>query len=526
MKHTRIIAFLLVLCMLLAFAACESKVNDDDEPSSDESGSETSNDGSNGILDGLFGDDSSGDNSGGIFDGLFGDDSSDVSGDESGATDEDIFASLGDAPNGVGDTKSEFTMLIVSNEIQTTYYCDDVVPNLYKETDADFNKAVADRNEAILDKYNVEIKAYPAESILTPLRNDVLSSVGEFDAAMMFAYEGAMLGSEGYLYDLSNFLDLDEEWWDQSANAALSFAGHQYFAIGDISTMPKKVTSAIFFNKNVMSKHFPDFDIYSCVRDSKWTLDKMMEMSIAVTADTDGVGGLTKDDTWGTVGSYNDAALLFTATGNSLFSKDSDDIPFLSTSNLDVADTIIGKILGDTQWMIMAQDIGGYDMWTDSLEIFTSDRALFRISAMVGTDMMRGYDCDYGIVPLPKLDEDQEDYSTAVTGGYANCVAIPVSAKDPTFSAFVLNAMGCAAQHYITPVYYEKTAAGLDEDTYEMLDIVFGSANYDINDVYRFASFSPFFNSFMEKKNTFRRDLEAVSPMIEDAIDEYVEMLG
>ena len=535
MKHRKILALLLVMCMLIAFAACESKVNDDDEPTSKASGSDTSKDASNGILDGLFGDDSSSDESqGGFFDNLFGDDSSDASdtsdtSDSSGVSDDDIFEDLGPVPSGVGNNEREFTMLIVSDELQATYYCDDVVPNLYKNTDADFNQAVSDRNEAILDKYNIRIKAYPAKSIVTPLRNDVMAGTGDFDAVMMFAYEGAMLASEGVLCDLSYFLELDEAWWDQSANETLSIAGHQYFAIGDISTMPKKVTSAVFFNKNMMSKAFPDFDIYSCVRDSKWTLDKMIEMSRAVTADTDGVSGLTKDDTWGTVGSYSDASLFFSASGGDLFVKTDDDIPLFSADDLDKADTVLNKILDGDQWMIMAQDIGGYDMWTDSLEIFTSDRALFRTSALVTAEVMREYDCEYGIVPIPKLDINQENYHSAISGSYANCVGISVSANDPVFSAFVINAMGCGARHYITPAYYDMVAKGLDEDTREMLDIVFYGANYDVNEVYRFGSLAGnnlFLNSIMQKKNSFRRDLEAVAPMIENAIDEYVEMLG
>ncbi len=529
MKYSKILALLLVMCMLLAFAACESNVNDDDEPASKASGSDTSDDAGNGILDGLFGDDSSGDESqGGFFDQLFGDDSSDTS-DSSGVSDDDIFEALGPVPSGLGNGNREFTMLIVSDELQATYYCDDVVPNLYKKTDADFNQAVSDRNEAILDKYKVEINAYPAKSIVAPLQNDVMSNAGDFDAVMMFAYEGAMLACEGFLFDLSNYLELDEAWWDQSANDALSIAGRQYFAIGDISTMPKKVTSAVFFNKTVMSKAFPDFDIYDCVRDSKWTLDKMIEMSRAVTADTDGVNGLTKDDTWGTVGSYGDASLFFSASGGKLFDKNDSDIPRFSADDLDKADTVLNKMLGGAEWMIMAQDIGGYDMWTDSLEIFTSGRALFRMSALVTAEVMREYDCDYGIVPIPKLDENQENYHSAISGSYANCVAIPASASDPNFSAFVINAMGCGARHYITPAYYDVVAKGLDEETREMLDIVFYVANYDVNEVYRFGSTAGnnlFLNSVMKKKNTFRQDLEAVLPMMEHNIDEYADMLG
>ena len=534
MKHRKILALLLVMCMLVEFAACESKVHDDDEPTSKASGSDTSKDASNGILDGLFGDDSSGDESqGGFFDHLFGDDSSDTSdtSDSSGVSDDDIFEDLGPVPSGVGNNEREFTMLIVSDELQATYYCDDVVPNLYKNTDADFNQAVSDRNEAILDKYNIRIKAYPAKVIVTSLKNDVMAGTGDFDAVMMFAYEGAMLASGGYLYDLSNFLELDEAWWDQSANEALSIAGHQYFAIGDISTMPKKVTSAVFFNKNMMSKAFPDFDIYSCVRDSKWTLDKMIEMSRAVTADTDGVSGLTKDDTWGTVGSYSDASLFFSASGGDLFVKTDDDIPRFSADDLDKADTVLNKMLDFDQWMIRAQDIDSYDIWTDSLEIFTSGRALFRTSALVTAEVMREYDCEYGIVPIPKLDINQENYHAAISGSYANCVGIPVSANDPVFSAFVINAMGCGARHYITPAYYDMVAKGLDEDTREMLDIVFYGANYDVDEVYRFSNSRHFLEyhfaeSLLQRKNSFRRDIEAVLPKIDNAIDEYVEMLG
>ena len=114
-------------------------------------------------------------------------------------------------------------------------------------------------------------------------------------------------------------------------------------------------------------------------------------------------------------------------------------------------------------------------------------------------------------------------------GSQSEGTGIPVSANDPAFSAFVINAMGCGARHYITPAYYDVVAKGLDEDTREMLDIVFYGANYDVNEVYRFGGLAGnnlFLDSLMQKKNSFRRDLEAVLPMIDNNIDEYVEMLG
>ena len=48
----------------------------------------------------------------------------------------------------------------------------------------------------------------------------------------------------------------------------------------------------------------------------------------------------------------------------------------------------------------------------DSLELFSRGHALFCPSALSGGEMLRNYDVEYGILPNPKYEEDQDGYYT------------------------------------------------------------------------------------------------------------------
>ncbi|MBR5859462.1 MAG: extracellular solute-binding protein, partial [Clostridia bacterium] len=235
-----------------------------------------------------------------------------------------------------GEEYEEFTVLIYSNETQTTYYCEDVEPDLYDSTDASLNDAVSRRNDEILAKYGVTVKGVPVADVQTDLKEDITSDLCMYDAALPFMPAAASLAQEGYLYDLNEFegyLHLDQAWWDQSANKSLSIGGKLYFTTGDISIMTKIVSTAITFNKEILQKTFPDTDLYQMVKDRTWTFDKMIEMSRATTAETDGTTGMTYNDNWGLSSSYGDVSAFFIASGNNYISKNSDDIPVITFNN-------------------------------------------------------------------------------------------------------------------------------------------------------------------------------------------------
>ncbi len=111
----------------------------------------------------------------------------------------------------------EFRVLVTSNEVETTYFSEEVGVDKYETTDDALEDAVRNRNNKVFGDYGVEIKAIYAKSVLEDVRLDVMSTIGGFDAAIPFLPGCATLAQEGSLYDLADeqfapYIDLSMPW--------------------------------------------------------------------------------------------------------------------------------------------------------------------------------------------------------------------------------------------------------------------------------------------------------------------------
>ena len=90
------------------------------------------------------------------------------------------------------------------------------------------------------------------------------------------------------------YVDLSKPWWDKDVNQGFSIKGHLMMINGDISPYSFNLTACMYFNKKLFDKYDLEYP-YQLVRDGKWTLDKLIELTKDFTADTDGDGKITAD---------------------------------------------------------------------------------------------------------------------------------------------------------------------------------------------------------------------------------------
>ena len=432
------------------------------------------------------------------------------------------------------DDFSEFRVAIYSNEQQGTYFCEDIQPNLYSTTDASLNAAVTQRNDEILAKYGVTVVGIPVADVAETIKNDVSSNLKEYHAALPFMPRAATLAQDDFLYDLNEFKDylhFDQPWWDQSATESLSIGGKLYFNAGDISIMSKIVSTAITFNKEMLKKSFPDVDLYQMVKDKEWTFDKMIEMSKEVTADTDGTPGMTYTDTWGLSSAYGDVSIFYIGGGKNYIKKDSDDIPVVAINEA-ASTTSIQRILENLQlvdeWVFHCDTVpDASQKWVISLDVFGQNRALFRTSAFSAIKKLRQYDDadDFGIVPTPLLDDNQDEYATYCSARMAYGIVIPksLSRNEAEFSAFMIEVMAFGGMKYITPAYYDTTLKYRDlrdDESAELLDLIFDNVVYDLGIIYDFGGISSMIESLMKSSSTgIASEYESKSNVIQTAIE-------
>ena len=431
-----------------------------------------------------------------------------------------------------------FDVAVTSDEAQSTYYSEDIGYDKYSTTDEVINDAVMKRNHLVEELTGVKIQAVYVKSVRTAVQDNAATGSQAYDMAMPFIYDAVTLAQDGLLFDLrddrfADYLNLEMPWWDQNANATFSVDGRLYFTTGDITIMTKINTWAITFNKEMYAELFPgEKSLYEIVEDGDWTFDKLVAFSKEATLDN-GDNVWDYNDRWGLISAYSDARNYFTASGESLAEKTDDDIPYItfgSTRSIDVAQGILEEFSALNTWHIYTNTIPVPSPWVTALDMFAGGQVLFRTSVFSAIKKLRKYDdgIEFGIVPLPKYDEEQENYySPSDPAGYA--VVIPYNAPDPEFSAYMTELTCCEAKNYLTPAYYETTLKhrdARDDESEEMLDLIFDNKKFDIGAIYNFGGIADMFKNLSQSgssdiASTFDSIKDAVNVEIDETVDNF-----
>lgn len=443
--------------------------------------------------------------------------------------------------------KKEFRVLVYSNEIQDTYFSEEIEPDLYETTDSVLNEAVRTRNDLVEERYGVTVKAVPVRDVNTTLRESLLSGDELYDAALPFASTCAVLAQDLLLYDLTKFSDyihLDAPWWDQNANATFSIGGKLYFTYSDLTIMHKITSGAILFNKVLYADMLEDTygNLYDIVRNRKWTFDLLCEMTRGLNRDLDQVEGMDPGSDFFAFGSSNgDASAFYLGAGESLIGKDADDLPVIAIGSTErsivVAQTVLEKLTEPDSIMI-SEDYRNWDFrgkgrncWEYCLSAFGENRCIFRTTAFSAIKKLRNYEGTnpFGIVPFPLLSADQQEYYTPGGGSLAYGVCIPINAEDPEFSAYMLEVLSCGGKNTVVPAYYQTTLKNrdlsYDDESAEMLDdYVFKNIRYDLANVYNFGISSMLSDLMNTKSSDIVSRLDGIRSQVQSAIDTCVEI--
>jgi len=102
---------------------------------------------------------------------------------------------------------------------------------------------------------------------------------------------------------------------------------------------------------------------------------------------------------------------------------------------------------------------------------------------------LRSMESDFGIIPYPKWDEAQADYTPFTAGNYHPVLSVPQTNQDLENTSIILEAMAYEGRKTISPAFYEsllKTKTARDNESAEMIDYIFGNLSYDVGVMYNF----------------------------------------
>ncbi len=374
------------------------------------------------------------------------------------------------------------------------------------------NDAVYQRIIDIEDMYNVDIQQIkPTVSVNEEATKVIQAGEDAYDMILGTPGDASALSLNKLVLDLNtvNSLQLDMPWWDQAANEGLSIANKLYYTTGEISYDRYRATEAMLFNKAMLNEYNLE-DPYQLVRDGKWTFDKVLEMSQGVSQDLDGNGKYDENDKYGMITYTNVVTSGIFASGIHYNTKDENDMPVLSFYSEKTAEVVEDYITFMIDDKLCFDWANYYHLDPDpntnvGLVIFQENRALFNYNGIHAVPNLRNMFSDFGIVPLPKYDEAQETYYHCVNNTACPFIMIPVTSQDPERAGNIVEALAHKGRDLVKVAFYDitlKSKSSRDEQSAEMLDLIFDNMVYDIAFFGNFGDIGNLANNMMAAKNT------------------------
>lgn len=406
------------------------------------------------------------------------------------------------------------------------------------------------RNQTVMERLNVNMEIIEAGTGATRHDGGVVNAI--IDKSVLAgedAYE--LVGNhmsqitpyilKGAFLDLHDlpYLDWDQPWWNQSYNNTITLNGKQYMCAGELAQTMISGTYVTFFNKKLWTELFGDDNLYEIVKNGEWTLDKMKYYCDSMYQDLNGDGKVNESDRFGFVYDKDQIqADAFAGGANIQFTTydESDGYYYWTLENdrtaefLDKMKALIHE--NNNVWFTSENE---HKFSVDLMYKLKDNTVLFMPHMMSGTDQLRDMEADYGIVPMPKLDDAQEDYTTFVHNGFT-VFAIPTTSGKANTTAPFLEAMCAESYRSVTPAYYDvalKVKYARDEEAASMLDIATQSIVFDFGYLYNqyisanTALFRSMFNTStaIEKgMSTIATKEKATNKLLMKIIDTYAEL--
>ena len=347
--------------------------------------------------------------------------------------------------------------------------------------------AIAIRNDRLQSQYNVvfEEKKSGEQSFATTAKKEITAGDPDFDVLYVSIRDAASLATDGCLIELGSVphLSLDESRWSPFLTKQMTIAGKKYYATGEITTIDDISIRAVFFNKTMLNSLEGNLDLYQLVDDNGWTLEELFRLVNLAYVDvgedgkielgTDSIGLLAE----GTLG-YQ----LLMGTGEKIVGKNADDLPYISITEsrpIDVVDLLTSKIAGNASVQT------GSSVYVP----FAGGNILFALVTIARERNLQSYDIDFGIVPYPRYNADQEKYHCYSDSYCPNAICFPFNVDSARLEAagFICEAMAVESVNAVTPSFYDlcmKTRFSKDVRMGDMLDIIRDDYMIDLADVY------------------------------------------
>jgi len=301
---------------------------------------------------------------------------------------------------------------------------------------------------------------------------------------------------KGLVVELSNlgeydadYIDTSAEYWAQSYVTIGAYKGLLFWITGDIALRYIGGVYCTYVNTEAYSDALETThgSIYKMAEDGKWTMDILATMAKECYQDTGKqVGKVDDGDFLGfIIGNHDPLMGLMSACDVHYTDTDPGGNAYLMLTSDN--ENLLG--FADKVNQICKKD--GCAMNTEeptpAIETFAKGTVMFCVDKLFVTETYLTNMENYGIIPPPKLDEDQKEYRSFVNGG-CSIYAISVNCENIPAAAATLESMASLSLQLVTPEYYDmalKYRYTRDEDSANMIELIRASAYVDFGGIWR-----------------------------------------
>ncbi|MGM9682602.1 MAG: hypothetical protein ACI3XQ_03295 [Eubacteriales bacterium] len=378
--------------------------------------------------------------------------------------------------------------------VSANYWYDEITPEDQSHSNV-VDKAVYERNLRVAQKYNVTIdKTMINYNKISDTINVQISSMASDDESyhivLPMLVHAFNMANNGYCYPIDEleFVNPEKPYWMGDIYKATTIGNKNYFISGDITTSVYGSSWVTFFNENIVEEYNIE-NPYDIVKKGDWTIDKMLELCKNFGGDN-GDGIFDTSDNYAICSGNWVWQCFFYGSDLRFIDKDNRDIPYITSSDATKSEklqdvlTRIVEIMNNSSLAINANKAG---LGSKPSELFCKGQVLFYLAninnAFVSNDI-KDMEDEYGVLPLPKYNEEQEYYSNAVHPHHSSTVIVPLNISNDhlTLISSVLEDLAYYSYEYVKPAYYDTVItyrSVRNEESFEMMEYIF--EHYDID---------------------------------------------
>ena len=352
------------------------------------------------------------------------------------------------------------------------------------------NDAAYERLQKVEEQLKIDIQTSNTQPTnggveqLTKLRQVVMAGDDTYDLLLIHnSTELAAYVNDRLVFNWQDIesVDMEKSYWNQTVVSNMTLSGVTPFASNDFVLSD---VNSIFFNTQI-SADLGHESPYELVLNHKWTWDKLTEMASTASVDLNGDGEFTDADQYGFVGEIGwQFGSIPTGCDQYTIVIDDDGLPQLNVNTAKMV-TIVEKInnlvnSGNNAFVWPYSSATDPNAGGTPPVSFDSGRALFYLVPMSLAKVFRETDVDFGILPLPKFDEQQKDY---ITLNWAGFLCVPMTANDPELTGKVAELLAYYSKSTVIPAFYNVVLGqkiSRSDESAQMLDIIFENTVYDL----------------------------------------------